>query len=192
MISIYLTLVLNAHEPVFSQLQISRSGPSNSDSDEAVLGFLCGALRGHNLLFRRFGDQALLQALDYTCLVSEFSPSGMITYINNKNTEVLGGKKEDIEGTMLPEIDYMAKNKPKEFKKFWDNLLNGIRQTREFNLTIEGKEVWVSEFFTPITDEHGQVTKIFNIGFDISDRKQKENEMSKLIAELESSRKKKN
>jgi PAS domain S-box-containing protein len=85
----------------------------------------------------------------------------------------------------------MAKNKPKEFKKFWDNLLNGNRQTREFYLTIEGKEVWISEFFTPITNEQGQVTKIINIGFDISDRKQKEKEMSTLIAELETLRKKK-
>jgi PAS domain S-box-containing protein len=136
--------------------------------------------------------KALLQALDYTCLVTEFDPTGLITYINNKNTEVLGGKKEEIEGTKLSDIDYMAKNKPKEFKKFWDNLLSGIRQTREFFLTIDGKDVWISEFFTPITNEHGQVTKIINIGFDISDRKQKEKEMSTLIAELETLRKKKN
>lgn len=135
--------------------------------------------------------KALLQALDHTCLITEFDPAGVITYINNKNTEVLGGKKEEIEGKLISELDFVAKNRPKEFKKFWDNLSKGIKQSREFNLLIDGKEVYVSEVYTPIMNEHKQVTKIINIGFDISEIKRKEKEMSALIAELETLRKKK-
>ena len=70
--------------------------------------------------------------------------------------------------------DYVAKNKPKEFKKFWDNLSKGIKQDREFSLNIDGKEVTISEVYTPIINEHKQVTKIINIGFDISEIKRKE------------------
>jgi methyl-accepting chemotaxis protein len=135
--------------------------------------------------------KALLQALDHTCLVSELEPSGLITYINNKNTEVLGGKKEEIEGKFIADIDYLAKNKPEEFKKFWDNLSSGKKQSREFSLTIDDKEVWISEAYTPIINEHNQITKIINIGFNISEIKQKEKEMSALVAELETLRKKK-
>jgi len=136
--------------------------------------------------------KALFQALDHTCLVTELDPSGVITYINNKNMEVLGGKKEEIEGQSISELDFVARNKPKEFKAFWDNLSDGIKQERELNLTIDDKEIWISEFYTPISNEHNQVTKIINIGFDITDRKQKEKEMTALITELESLRKKKN
>lgn len=135
--------------------------------------------------------KALLQALDHTCLVSELEPSGLITYINNKNTEVLGGKKEEIEGKLIADIDYLAKNKPAEFKKFWDNLSSGKKQSREFSLKIDNKEVWISEVYTPIINEHNQITKIINIGFNISEIKQKEKEMSALVAELEILRKKK-
>ncbi len=135
--------------------------------------------------------KALLQALDHTCLVTELDPSGAITYINNKNTEVLGGQKEEIEGLIITEIDYVAKNNPKEFKKFWDNLSQGKKQSREFALNIDGKEVTISEVYTPIVNEHGQVIKIINIGFDISEIKRKEKEMSALIAELETLKKKK-
>jgi methyl-accepting chemotaxis protein len=135
--------------------------------------------------------KALLLALDHTCLVTELDPSGKITYINNKNTEVLGGKKEEIEGKYISDLDFFAKNKPKEFKKFWDNISKGIKQKREFTLSIDGKEVWISEAYTPIMNEHNQVTKIINIGFDISDVKRKEKEMSALLAELATLKKKK-
>jgi len=129
--------------------------------------------------------EALLHALDYTCLVTELDPDGLITYINNKNTETLGGQKEEIEGKLISELDFVAKNRPKEFKKFWDNLSKGIKQNREFSLTIDGNEVWISENYTPIMNEHNQVTKIINIGFDISEIKRKEKEMASLVAELD-------
>lgn len=135
--------------------------------------------------------KALLLALDHTCLVTELDPDGLITYINNKNTETLGGKKEEIEGKLISELDFVAKNKPKEFKKFWDNLSKGIKQNREFSLTIDGNEVWISENYTPIMNEHNQVTKIINIGFDISEIKRKEKEMASLVAELDMLKKKK-
>jgi len=135
--------------------------------------------------------KALLQALDHTCLITELDPAGVITYINNKNIQVLGGIKEEIEGQLIAEVDFVAKNNPKEFKKFWDNLSKGKKQNREFSLTLKGKEITISEVYTPIINDHNQVTKIINIGFDISEIKRKEKEMSALIAELETLRKKK-
>lgn len=135
--------------------------------------------------------KALLLALDHTCLVTELDPAGVITYINNKNTAVLGGTKQEIEGKLISELDYIAKNNPEEFKKFWDKLSNGEKQSREFSLITNGNEVTISEVYTPIINEHNQVTKIINIGFDISEIKRKEKEMSALIEELETLRKKK-
>ncbi len=135
--------------------------------------------------------KALLLVLDHTCLITELDPAGVITYINNKNTEVLGGDKDEIEGKLISELDFVAKNRPKEFKKFWENLSKGLKQDREFSLNIDGNEVTISEVYTPIINEHGQVTKIINIGFDISEIKRKEKEMAALIAELETLRKKK-
>lgn len=128
--------------------------------------------------------ETLLKALDQNCLVTVLGPEGLINYINNKNVEILGDAKEEIEGKYLQDIDFTAKNKPKEFKIFWDNLHKGIKQEREFSLNVNGKETWIKENFTPVMDEVGQLYKIINIGFDITENKQREVEMISLINQL--------
>ncbi|MGE0077883.1 MAG: PAS domain-containing protein [Bacteroidales bacterium] len=128
--------------------------------------------------------ETLLKALDRNCLVTVLEPEGLITYINNKNVETLGDAKEDIEGKFLQDIDYSAKNKPKEFRVFWDNLHNGLKQTRVFSLNVNNKEVWIQENYTPVMDENGSLYRIINIGFDITENKNKEIEMTNLINQL--------
>ncbi len=135
--------------------------------------------------------KALLDALNSLCLVNELDPSGLITYINQKNVDLLGDKKEDIEGKFLSEIDFQAKNKPKEFEKFWNKIISGVKQKREFHLNVKGKDIYISENFIPIKDENGELVKIINIGFDITESKLKELEMNKLISELDQLKNKK-
>lgn len=145
----------------------------------------------HELSLQREKEmKALLQALDETCIVSEIAPDGLITYINSKNTELFGNKKEEIEGRNLREIDYVALNKPKEFEKFWNSILKGETQNREFSFTKAGRKIWILEHYTPVMNEYGQVVKIINIGFDISEGKNKEEELSRALKELESFKKK--
>lgn len=128
---------------------------------------------------------ALLKALDTTCLVSELDAEGRITFINTKNVETLGDSEEDIIGKSHSEIDYEAKTNPTKYQKFWNNLMNGEPQHREFSLNVKGKNIWISEHYTPIMDENGFVFKIINIGIDISQGKEVEKELRKKIDELQ-------
>jgi len=134
--------------------------------------------------------ETLLKALDQNCLITIIEPDGLITYINNKNVEVLGDRKEDIENRYLHDIDFTAKNKPKEFERFWKSLHKGIKQTREFSLEVKGKTHWVLENYTPIMSEHGELYKIINIGIDITENKEKEFELNKVIEQLKQQLKK--
>ncbi len=127
---------------------------------------------------------ALLQALDSTCLVTEIDPNGTILYINNRNTEVLGDKKEDIEGRLHSELDFEARTNPEAYQKFWNDLLSGLTQKREFTLNVKGKDVWISEHYTPIANDKGEIVKIINIGIDISEGKEVERRLQKQINEL--------
>ncbi len=135
--------------------------------------------------------KALLKALDDICIISEMDPSGQITYINSKNVEVFGDRKEDIEGRFHREIDHVAKTRPNDYNAFWNELLKGKKQIREFSIAAKGREVCLSEHYTPVVNDQGQVVKIINIGFDISESKQREQEMFRLIAQLEELKKKK-
>lgn len=128
--------------------------------------------------------KGLLQALDTTCLITEIELSGKITYINNKNVETLGDPKDKIEGKYHRDLDGLAKKSPKDYEAFWNSLLSGISQNRVFSLTVNGLEKWISEHYTPVTDDNGNVTKVINIGFDITDSKEKEKEMQRLISEI--------
>lgn len=136
--------------------------------------------------------KGLLQALDTTCLITEIELSGKITYINNKNVETLGDPKDKIEGKYHRDLDGLAKKSPKDYEAFWNSLLSGISQNRVFSLTVNGLEKWISEYYTPVTDDNGNVTKVINIGFDITDSKEKEKEMQRLISEIEQLKKNNN
>lgn len=127
---------------------------------------------------------ALLKALDTTCLVTQFDPDGRITFINNKNVETLGDPKNKIEGKLHSELDFQAKNNPQEYKKFWDDLLLGNPKTREFSLSVGNKTVWISEHYTPIKNSEGKVIKIINIGIDISSSKEVEMNLREALAAL--------
>ncbi len=139
---------------------------------------------------RQHEMETLLKALDQNCLVSILEPNGLITYINNMNVVVLGDKKEDIEGKFLKDIDYNAKNNPKEFERFWKLLHDGKKQNREFSLNVKGETKWILENFTPILDEKGKLYKIINIGYDITLNKQKEQELNNIISQLKEQLKK--
>ncbi len=127
---------------------------------------------------------ALLQALDTTCLVTQFDPDGRITYINNKNVETLGDPKSKIEGKFHAELDLQAKSNPQGYKQFWDDLLLGIQKIREFSLDVSGKTVWISEHYTPIKNKEGKVIKIINIGIDISASKETEKKLREAVNAL--------
>jgi len=127
---------------------------------------------------------ALLKALDTTCLVTEFEPNGRITFINRLNEEVLGDAKEKIIGRLHSELDSEAKNSPEKYNQFWAKLLEGTPQQREFSLKTSGKQVWISEHYTPIQNTEGQVVKIINIGIDISKGKNAELLLQQQVEEL--------
>lgn len=133
---------------------------------------------------------SLLQALDTTCLLTEFDAEGRITYINNKNVETLGDPKEKIQGKLHREIDFQAKHNPQEYQRFWNELLSGFSKSRDFSLEVKGRKVWISEHYTPIKDSTGKVVKIINLGIDITESKEAEVKLMQTIALLEKQLKK--
>jgi PAS domain S-box-containing protein len=133
---------------------------------------------------------SLMQALDQTCLITQLNTDGIITYINQKNVETLGDSKEAIEGKALAEIDFQARQNPEEYQSFWNKLILGEHQQREFSLMVKNKLVWIMEHFVPVHNSEGDIVKVIIIGIDISGFKAKEKELQQQIAELKKTNKK--
>jgi len=127
---------------------------------------------------------AMLHALNQNVIVSEMTSDGKITFINQKNVDILGDAPEKIIGRVHRELDGTAKSNPKAYNAFWDALMNGIPQERVFSLKVGAETKWVREHYNPIPDEKGEIYKIITLGFDITAEKLFELEAEKLKGEL--------
>ncbi|MCK5822609.1 MAG: PAS domain S-box protein, partial [Bacteroidales bacterium] len=61
------------------------------------------------------------------------------------------------------------------------DLKMGKSRTRVFQETSKGKEIWVSEIYTPIHDNSGKPIKILSIGTDITKSKKNEVETNDML-----------
>lgn len=110
---------------------------------------------------------ALIQTVDPLLCISEFDLDGNITDFNHTLEKIFGMKKEQTIGrnhrdfaVIIDEGEYLA---------FWKNLKRGKMQKRVFNIKTHSRDLWFSEIYTPVKDEDNNISKIINIGFDISE-----------------------
>ncbi len=123
------------------------------------------------ILTRETESKGILDALVSVASVVFYDLEGRITNLNQRNQELFGIKKEDVVGKTHFELLEEAKDNPKWFREFWDDLRKGISRQKEFYVKYEGRELWIEETFTPILDKDGNPEKIINIGIDISKQK---------------------
>lgn len=132
----------------------------------------------------RVEKQFLFEALAPHCLVTIIDATGIITSTSGKYAEFGLGIKDEVEGRSFFEIDHQAKLNPDKFKKMWSNLQKGIAQQRESSLQINNKTVWIQDSFTPIIDENKSLDKVICIGFDITNIKKQQSELTQLRMEI--------
>ena len=106
---------------------------------------------------------------------------GNIIDINDKNLEIVGATREQMLGKNLASFASEAKEDPVAYKKFWEDLKLGKSRTRVFKEISKGKEIWVSETYTPILDNSGKPIKVLNIGTDITKSKKNEIETNDML-----------
>lgn len=110
----------------------------------------------------------ILEAIKNSTYTIEYDPKGYITDMNDGMLKLLNLKKENIIGTHHKEGIDKSKFTDKEYKIFWEELLNGNIKRIENKILINKKEIWLSETYTPIIDENSAVYKILKIAFDIT------------------------
>jgi len=127
----------------------------------------------------------IIDALSSIGSIVWYDIEGTILNIKDKNLGDMGFSEKDLIGKNQSEFTNEAKEKPEEYKKFWDNLRKGIQQRRLFSIETKKGRIWISEIYTPIPDSKGKYVKVINIGFDITERKILEEKLEKLQKELD-------
>lgn len=116
----------------------------------------------------------------------EFDPKGYILNANDKFLNTVGFSLREVKGehhSIFVSDDYAESN---EYKSFWKALAAGDPQNGEFlRFDKNGNEVWLQASYTPIPDDKGKIVKVIKYAFDITEKKEVEQEALETAKEYE-------
>ena len=104
---------------------------------------------------------------------------GRLEYVNPKFTEVTGYNSDEVIGKN-PNILNSGQHSESFYKDLWGTILSGIQWRGEFyNKKKNGEFFWEYASISPIFDENKEIVNFIAIKEDITERKQKEQELLK-------------
>ncbi|MBY5969177.1 PAS domain-containing methyl-accepting chemotaxis protein [Halomonas denitrificans] len=113
------------------------------------------------------GQSAILDALDGSMAMIEFTPDGYITNANTNFLSAMGYTLEEIQGQhhrmFCDDAFYL------EYPHFWQELSsNHYKQGRFQRFTATGQPIWLEATYNPVTDAAGRVCRIIKFATDIT------------------------
>ncbi len=111
---------------------------------------------------------------------------GRVLEANKSAEQVFGLRMEDVRGKGFSEVAMLSKRDLiKAFIEFRKNLQGRVTEKTVYNVKLKnGKEILIELVGIPLK-EGGKVTKVLDVGSDITERKRAEEELKKRTEELE-------
>ncbi len=127
----------------------------------------------------------VLNALNHSTLVVELDLEGHILSVNNQMMALLGlSSKDDIIGKNYRSF-YDSNDFENDQLTLWGALKDNKTVSRKSQLTLANADnIWLNETYSPILDEHGNVIRVLNISFDITEEVIKEHQISQQNEEM--------
>ncbi len=125
----------------------------------------------------------ILGALNSSSLVVEFDLSGNIININDETLKTFNlSSKDEIIGKTHKDL-YSINNA--EIDSLWQKLQlkQTVSRKSEVSLT-NGQSVWLNETYSPVLDVDGDLIKVLNISFDITEEVIKEQKVAQQTEEM--------
>ena len=134
---------------------------------------------------KEFEMRGLIKALSASTYTIEYDLNGRIIAVNDAVAQLFGLSKDQIIGTYHKDGSDFRKLEPEEYEIFWNDLRNGIPKKEISHLMYNGRDIFLSETYTPIFDDDENPYKVLKIGFDITDLKKKNTEIDSAKFEIE-------
>ncbi len=118
---------------------------------------------------QRRAQQAVLEALDRSLAVIEFSPDGTILNANENFLRCVGYRLDDVKGKH--HRIFCTEQFYRDHPRFWEELARGEFKTGQFERrTRHGNPLWLEATYNPVFDEQRKVVKVIKFASDITQR----------------------
>ncbi|MGE0729261.1 MAG: methyl-accepting chemotaxis protein [Acidimicrobiia bacterium] len=116
--------------------------------------------------------------------VIEFTPDGVVLGANENFRHTMGYGPDEIVGQHHRMFVDPAEAASPEYAQFWPNLARGQYVSGDFlRIDKSGRRVWLRASYNPIADRHGKTVKVVKYATDISEERQHQDNMQRLVAE---------
>ena len=120
-------------------------------------------------------DKAIIDALNASQAVIEFTPNGNILTANANFLTCVGYELSEIQGrshSLFCDPDYV---KSADYQTFWQELARGNFASNTFKRFGKGgRVIWLQATYNPIRDGSGKVVKVIKFASDITAQKMRE------------------
>ncbi len=131
-------------------------------------------------------NRSIVEALNASQAVIEFTPTGKILTANSQFLAAVGYRLEDIQGRHHSLFCDPLLVGGDAYRRFWDDLAQGRFQSGEFKrFGKSGHAVWLQATYNPIRDRSGRVVKIVKFAADITDAKLKALDYAGMVAAMD-------
>lgn len=183
--AIFVTLLItqNIIRPIHQLISLSSriQGDSEEEAGEEDVEKISNALIHLSDELLKSNELLLTQkmALDSAAIVGETDPNGIITYVNEKFTTISGYDEKELIGNTHRLIN--SGYHPKSFfEDLWKTISSGkVWQSEIRNKAKDGSYYWVNTTIYPYVNAEGEIIKYITIRFDITERKNMEEELIK-------------
>ncbi len=115
-------------------------------------------------------SNAIIKVINDKMIVVEYDMEGTVTNVNDNYAKMLGTTKENIIGQKSDEGVDLTPEKRASYLQMWNMLRRGQVVTETSHITLNNKDLWIQETYTPVFDQNETAPyKVVKVGIDITD-----------------------
>lgn len=139
------------------------------DESEKPRGYLLVALDLTELVVSSQHNSAILQAVDRSMAIIEFTPDGKITRVNDNFLQATGYRQSELLGRHHSLLCDPAFVESAEYRMLWEGLKRGeYRAGRIQRRHRSGDSLWLEASYNPVLDSTGKVQSVVKFASDIT------------------------
>ncbi len=131
----------------------------------------------------------ILKSISKTTLLIEYDLAGKIIFVNDFGEKLLKKDHKELVGKQIinfvEDIEHDTENDPVMFK----DLAEGKSLELVNKVVIEGQEIWLSEFYSPMIDDEGVTQKVLRVAYDVTQEKLREHKLEENMQKADKLRK---